>query len=156
MHKKQNRPAIEVASTHYDRLAELAVAAQGRSPGAQCLAEELDRARIVAELPAARLGINDVVTFEYDGLYYYEVQLVFPKDADFKNRRLSVLTPVGAMLLGLAEGQTIHWYGADGRSHRVSVEKVSKATGDGPVAAAEKLSSVESGAWPFSGLDLEA
>jgi regulator of nucleoside diphosphate kinase len=154
MHKKQSRPDIEVASTQYDRLSELAVAARGRSPGAHCLSEELERARIVQELPAIRVGVNDVVTFEYDGSYYHEFELVYPKDADFKSRRLSVLTPVGAMLLGLAEGQSIHWYGADGRSHRVSVDKVSKAANGAP--SAEQASTPESGAWVYSGLDLDA
>ena len=156
MHKKRNRPDIEVARTQYDRLAELAVAARGQSSGAQHLEEELERARIVPELDAARLVINDVVTYEYDGLYYYDVQLVYPKDADFKNRRLSVLTPVGAMLLGLSQGQVIHWYGADGRSHRVSVEKVSKAPNGLPGAAQDQAPAYRSGAWPFLGLDLDA
>ena len=154
MHKKQSRPDIEVASTQHDRLTELAVAARGRSPGAHCLSEELERARIVPELPATRVGVNDVVTFEYDGSYYHEFALVYPKDADFKSRRLSVLTPVGAMLLGLAEGQSIHWYGADGRSHRVSVDKVSKVANGGTSAA--QASASESGSWAYSGLDLDA
>lgn len=154
MHKKQSRPDIEVTSTQYDRLSELAVAARGRSPGAHCLSEELERARIVQELPAIRVGVNDVVTFEYDGSYYHEFELVYPKDADFKSRRLSVLTPVGAMLLGLAEGQSIHWFGADGRSHRVSVDKVSKAAIGGPSSA--PASAPKSGAWAYSGLDLDA
>lgn len=154
MHKKQSRPDIEVESTQYDRLTELAVAARGRSPGAHCLSEELERARIVPELPAIRVGVNDVVTFEYDGSYYHAFELVYPKDADFKSRRLSVLTPVGAMLLGLAEGQSIHWYGADGRSHRVSVDKVSKAANGRP--GATEASAPEPGAWAYSGLDLDA
>jgi regulator of nucleoside diphosphate kinase len=158
MHKKQSRPDIEVTNAQYDRLLELADVARGRSPGAQCLSEELERAKVVGKLGARTVGVNDVVTFEYDGLYYYDVQLVYPKEADFKHRRLSVLTPVGAMLLGLSEGQSIHWYGADKRSHRVSIEKVSKA--------ANRLSSVENAqapanaprkrAWAYSGLDLNA
>lgn len=156
MHKKQLRPEIEVASAEYDRLSDLAVAGFGRSPGADCLSEELERATIVPELAPFTVGINDVVTFEYDGSHYYEFQLVYPTEADFKRRRLSVLTPVGAMLLGLSEGQSIHWYGVDGRSHRVSVDKVSNAINRRPAAAQEQASTSKSDAWPYAGLDLDA
>ena len=34
------------------------------------------------------------------------------------------MTPVGAALIGLAEGQSISWTARDGRSHRLTVEKV--------------------------------
>ena len=63
---------------------------------------------------------------------------------------------MGAMLLGLSDGQAIHWYGVDGRSHRVSVEMVSNAINRRPAAARERPSTSKSGAWPYAGLDLDA
>jgi regulator of nucleoside diphosphate kinase len=64
------------------------------------------------------------VTFAYDGSPYRAFKLVFPYEADIARGRISVLTLVGAMLLGLSEGQTMDWVGADGRTHRLLVEKV--------------------------------
>jgi regulator of nucleoside diphosphate kinase len=34
------------------------------------------------------------------------------------------MTPVGAALIGLAEGQSISWTARDGRKHELTVEKV--------------------------------
>lgn len=155
MHKKQSRPNIEIAGAQYERLSTLAAVA-GRSPGAVCLNEELERAQVVPELRTVTVGVNDVVTFEYDGACYRDFRLVYPDEADFKRRRLSVLTPVGAMLLGLSEGEALHWYGADGRSHRVSVEKVSRTIAPRSSAAPAEPSRPRSRAWPYAGLDLNA
>ena len=38
-----------------------------------------------------------------------EVALVYPHEADINLNRISVLTPVGAALIGLAEGQSIEF-----------------------------------------------
>jgi regulator of nucleoside diphosphate kinase len=38
-----------------------------------------------------------------------EVTLVYPHQADINLNRISVLTPVGAALIGLAEGQSIEF-----------------------------------------------
>ena len=37
------------------------------------------------------------------------MRIVAPEDADIEQRRISVLTPVGAALLGLTVGQKISW-----------------------------------------------
>jgi len=49
------------------------------------------------------------------------VQIVAPEDADIERRRISVLTPVGAALLGLGVGQKISW---DMPDKRVAVLEV--------------------------------
>jgi regulator of nucleoside diphosphate kinase len=44
------------------------------------------------------------------------VRIVAPEDADIESRRISVLTPVGAALLGLTVGQQISWEMPDKRA----------------------------------------
>lgn len=122
--KKDNRPPIVVADDQHERLVDLALSTMDRMPGAVVLFAELARAKTVDRLPQDAIGINSVATFEYDGAHYRDYVLVEPHQADFSKGRISILTPVGAMLLGLSEGQTMEWTGDDGREHRVRVEHV--------------------------------
>jgi regulator of nucleoside diphosphate kinase len=55
------------------------------------------------------------------------VELVYPVDADPLKNRVSVLTPIGAALLGLAQGQSIAWPSRGSGEHTLTVLKV----GDG-------------------------
>jgi regulator of nucleoside diphosphate kinase len=113
-----------VAEADHDLLTDLALTALGKAPGAVLLSEELARAKLVAELPSFVVGIGSVATFTYNGSRYREYELVYPQTADFAKHRISVLTPVGAMLLGLAEGQAIEWTSDDGVTHRIALESV--------------------------------
>jgi regulator of nucleoside diphosphate kinase len=54
------------------------------------------------------------------------VQLVFPADADMEADRISVLTPIGAALIGLSEGQSIEWRTRGGDWKTLTVLKVSE------------------------------
>ncbi|MBX9462674.1 MAG: GreA/GreB family elongation factor [Aquamicrobium sp.] len=45
------------------------------------------------------------------------VTLVFPGEADMAQGKVSILTPIGVALIGLAAGQTIDWTARDNRSH---------------------------------------
>ena len=49
------------------------------------------------------------------------VQLVLPGEADIENGRISVLTPVGAGLIGLSPGQEIEWPDIEGRSRKLRI-----------------------------------
>lgn len=122
--KKDNRPPIVIADDQHERLVDLALSTMDRMPAAVVLFAELARAKTVERLPPDAIGINSVATFEYDGAHYRDFVFVEPHQADFSNGRISILTPVGAMLLGLSEGQTIEWSGADDRAHRMTVEQV--------------------------------
>lgn len=53
-----------------------------------------------------------------------EVSLVYPKDSDPQQGRISVFAPVGAALLGLSVGQTIDWPLPQGRLKRYRVVEV--------------------------------
>jgi regulator of nucleoside diphosphate kinase len=125
--KDYKRPPIVIAEDEHERLTSLALAALDRAPGAVDLFVELSRAKTVKALPDHVVGVGSVATFEYDGSSYREFELVDPHRADITERRISVLTPVGAMLLGLSQGQTIEWVGPDDRTHKVVVENVRAA-----------------------------
>ncbi len=125
--KEYKRPPIVVAEDEHERLTGLALAALDRAPGAVDLFVELSRAKTVKALPEHVVGVGSVATFKYDGSSYREYELVDPHRADIGQRRISVLTPVGAMLLGLSQGQTIEWVGPDDRAHKVVVENVRAA-----------------------------
>lgn len=125
--KAYKRPPIVIAEDEHERLTNLALAALDRAPGAVDLFVELSRAKTVKALPERVVGVGSVATFEYDGSSYRDYELVDPHRADIGQRRISVLTPVGAMLLGLTQGQTIEWVGPDDRKHRVVVENVRAA-----------------------------
>ena len=49
------------------------------------------------------------------------VSLVYPGEADIGRGRISVLTPVGAALLGLSKGQSIDWSTRTGTAKRLTV-----------------------------------
>jgi regulator of nucleoside diphosphate kinase len=95
------------------------------------LREELDRAHI---LPAERLrpdivNLGSLVEFrdEQTGRVQ-EIILVYPIDADIARRRVSVLTPVGAALLGLSVNQTISFHTRTGERRKLTVLKARPAT----------------------------
>ena len=125
--KEYKRPPIVIAEGEHDRLVTLALSALDRAPGAVDLFTELSRAKVVANLPEQVVGVGSVATFEYDGSTYRDYELVDPHRADIAQQRISVLTPVGAMLLGLSAGQSIEWTGPDDRAHKVAVERVRRA-----------------------------
>jgi regulator of nucleoside diphosphate kinase len=91
------------------------------------LHNELDRADVVAspELPRkvvtmhARVRYVDETTGELR-----RVTLVYPHQADASRGRISVLAPVGAALLGLAEGDAIEWDFPHGVRRQLRVERV--------------------------------
>jgi regulator of nucleoside diphosphate kinase len=50
--------------------------------------------------------------------------LAYPEDADISSGRISVLTPVGAALIGLSVGQSIEWETASGGLRSLTVLEV--------------------------------
>ena len=93
----------------------------------EILDAELSRARVVepSDVPA------DVVTMNSRLRYVNRatgssrtVTLVFPAEADFEAGRLSILTPVGCALLGLAVGQSIDWSLPNKRIRKFVVEEL--------------------------------
>lgn len=52
------------------------------------------------------------------------VMLVYPDEADVAQGRISILTPVGAALIGLSVGQSIEWQTPGGGWRSLTVLRV--------------------------------
>lgn len=106
-------PPITLARSIMDRLSGLALAIEHRQPDvAAYLERELDRANVVEDgrLPPKVVTIGSCVQFqEEDTGTLHQATLCWPAEEDVAAQRVSVLTPVGAALIGLREGQSIAW-----------------------------------------------
>ncbi|MCM5559618.1 nucleoside diphosphate kinase regulator [Pleomorphomonas sp. JP5] len=125
--RRRRLPAITLARSDHERLANLADALADRDPkAADQLAAELDRARVVADnrLAEGTVRMGAVVRFSLDGAEPRTIRLVYPGEADIEQGRISVLTPVGAALIGLTAGQSIDWADRDGKTRQLQVLEV--------------------------------
>jgi regulator of nucleoside diphosphate kinase len=123
------KPGIIVSEMDQRRLTDLAAAASENAPAvARELIAEMERARVVPTRsvpPTVQMG--STVRFRSDDAQERTVTLVFPGLADIGEGRISILTPIGAALIGLSEGQTISWVTRDGRERRLTVLEVKTA-----------------------------
>jgi regulator of nucleoside diphosphate kinase len=125
--RSRSVPQIIISNADYDRLSDLANASLQRLPEvAQELLDELDRAQIVEgnAVPADVVRMGSTVTFKSDDGQTRTMTLVYPVDESLDQHRISVMTPIGAALIGLGVGQSISWPGRDGKQHRLTVTKV--------------------------------
>ena len=111
--KAQARPAIQIRETDAERISNLAIEAEDRLPQvAELLLAEINRATIVEDsrLPQNVVALQSTVKFldEASGIER-TLQLVYPQHADIAAGRISILSLVGAGLLGLKPGQSISW-----------------------------------------------
>lgn len=132
LNEKYKKPNVFVTEPDYRILSKAAVAASNVLPGARLLVEELDRAIFTSDstdLRFAKLG-SEVEFQEAETGRIRRVQLCLPREADMNEGRLSVLTPVGAALIGLPDKSRFRWVGTDGRVRELKVLRV-----DDPVMA---------------------
>jgi len=111
-----------------EALADMAVGVEKRLPEVSAmLIEEISRATIhtQARMPRDVITMSSQVDFIDEGSGTLRtVQLVYPQDADIDAGRISILTPIGAGLIGLRPGQSIRWPDRDGRMRKLSVVAV--------------------------------
>ncbi|WP_407179739.1 nucleoside diphosphate kinase regulator [Bradyrhizobium sp. STM 3562] len=106
-------PPITLMEDEAKRLAALASSSAVLFPRvAHFLAREIERASVVAD----NSGLRSVVRMGSQVRYcddntgeVRDVVLVYPHEADITLKRVSVLTPVGAALIGLSVGQAIEF-----------------------------------------------
>lgn len=128
--KALRRPAIQMIDSEADTLTTLALGAESRVPEVvEMLLNEIERATIVPEKKIS----PDVVTMRSVVEFIDEangadrtVQLVYPREADISAGRISILTPIGAGLIGMKTGQSILWPDRDGRERKLTIVKVSR------------------------------
>lgn len=124
------RPPVVLSETDAERLAALALQMEPRAPEVTgLLLEELDRAIVRPDLLIADgvVGMGSRVEFvdEAHG-EPRTIQLVYPGEADIAAGRISILTHVGAGLIGLAEGQSILWPDREGHERPLRIVRVER------------------------------
>lgn len=94
---------------------------------AHVLLRELDRADCVADdqIGPDIVRMNSRVEFVLDNKDTHTLALVAPHEADVDKGMVSVLTPVGAALIGLKPGQMMMMRSYEGNLHKVRVTAVS-------------------------------
>lgn len=110
------KPEIIVITTDYERLEMLIGSLPHASTMGAELLDELQRAQVVEphEVPPTVVTMNSTVRFMLEPRNEEFCRtLVYPKDVT-DSSTISVLSPVGSALLGLAEGSSIEWSGPNG------------------------------------------
>lgn len=128
--KARARPLIQIRETDAERIGNLAIEAEERLPQvAELLLAEINRARIVqnSKLPADVVAMQSIVKFadEASGVER-TLQLVYPQAADIEAGRISILSLVGAGLLGLRPGQSISWPDRAGKQRALRIIEVNQ------------------------------
>lgn len=88
------------------------------------LSDELKTANIVdeEEMPTDVIRFNSMVRVAFENGIEKTVQLVIPMDKDFKNNKISVLTPMGSALMGYSTGDSVIWDFPNGKQKITIVE----------------------------------
>jgi regulator of nucleoside diphosphate kinase len=130
MSSATDRPAIVITEEDFKRLDQLATSGESsHHPVAEILAAELDRAVVC---PAEKVA-PDVVTMNARVTFHVGADsprqtrtLVYPEDypADGSGGYLSVMTPLGAALVGLRAGASVEYETVNGGSQLLTVDAV--------------------------------
>jgi regulator of nucleoside diphosphate kinase len=122
---------IWLTAQDYNRLrhllAELTRQSRGMQAGVETLEELLDLARIVQpeKVPGNVVTMNSRVLYEDVSTGEKgTVTIVYPADADPSNQKISVLSPVGAALLGEAESSEVELPLPHGQTRRIRIGSV--------------------------------
>ena len=135
LHELTLSPDIVLSTEDHRILTRLALAGINvDSDVADDLLYELERASIVppTEVPHDAVRMGSRVRYRTGEGDQREVTLVFPSDADIDRNFVSVMTPVGAALIGLRRGQSITWLTRDGRKQMLTALMVFPPQSDEP------------------------
>jgi regulator of nucleoside diphosphate kinase len=127
----RERPPVHLLAAESDLVAGLALRAEHRQPVvAAMLLDEIERAELHApdDMPDGYVRLNSRVTFiDERTRQMREVQVVVPANANIAAGRISILTPMGAALYGLADGASINWPDLDGIERPIRIMRVEQA-----------------------------
>ena len=126
------KPPIHLIDAEYDIIADLALGLERQSPDlSKMLLDEIDRAEIHAPgaMPANVVTIgSEVEVLDAHTGATRQLRLVLPSEADVDAGRVSILTPIGAGLIGLRKGQSIEWPYRTGETRMLKILKVTRPT----------------------------
>ena len=128
------KPEVVIDANQYERLASLARDAARTIPDiGERLLEEIERANVVPseKLPPDVVTVGSEVTYEDSATGRTQtVRIAYPAQADVGRGLISVLTPIGAGLIGLSAGQSIDWEMKDGSIRRLTLLNVTRPEAD--------------------------
>ncbi|PPQ17148.1 hypothetical protein CV770_22550 [Bradyrhizobium sp. AC87j1] len=120
-------PPVMLSEADRDRLYAIAISAltnSRRASSASNVLREISRAKIVPddELPKNVVAVNSHVDVR-DNVAdtTRQVVLVMPDETSKQPNAVSVLSPLGAALIGLSEGHSVEWCSAIGEPSSVTV-----------------------------------
>ena len=89
------------------------------------LVGELETALIFdeTEMPEDVIRFNSAITITSKNDWQRKFKLVMPNKSDVKNHQVSILTPMGAAVIGYAEGDSLKWEFPSGEQ-QLTIEKV--------------------------------
>ena len=126
--KRMSRPAIVLTAEDHLLLSRtVSGAGDGLADLAAELARELDRARILPEGRSSpdHVRIGSRVSFRDEATGKAStIKLVRPEEADVDAGRISVMTPIGVALIGMAAQKSINWATRSGEIRRLTVTEV--------------------------------
>lgn len=121
-------PPITLCAADAERLRMLSSLSHRVSPEvADFLEGELERARVLPDedVPASFIRMGSRVRFRDDGTGLSTlVVLVYPGEEDVERHHVSILSPVGAALIGLTPGQSIVFASPHGRRRKLTILEV--------------------------------
>lgn len=124
------RPPIQICESDAERISDLALDLEPRQPQiAALLLAEINRAKVVPDgkLPSDVAAMQSTIRFSDEASGTERtLQLVYPHEADIEQGRISILSLVGAGLLGLRPGQSISWPDRGEHERRLTVIEVTR------------------------------
>jgi regulator of nucleoside diphosphate kinase len=106
------QPSILLSTVDFNRLEQLADGMPRNHAGASALLREIARADIADpwDMPPSVVTMNSTVRFVIENTgEQCTLTLTYPRDMEPRADQLSVLSPVGTALIGLAVGDSIEW-----------------------------------------------
>lgn len=148
-HHPVRLPPVIISEADREKLCAVATSALslGRmAPAASNLLREIYRATIVPNdhLPANVVGINSYVDVR-DNVAgtSRRIVLVLPDGVSRQPNAVSVLSPLGAALMGLSEGSSIEWCTASGDRRSVTVLRSTPSAARSPTLADMHVAQLE-------------
>lgn len=122
------QPPLVLDERDESRLRRLAEQALDTAPEvARRLLDEIDRAEVLPPeaMPEDVVRIGSMVTYQdRNSGSIRTIRLVLPHEADVSAMRISVVSPIGAALIGLSAGQSIGWQIREGTEQVLTVVRV--------------------------------
>jgi regulator of nucleoside diphosphate kinase len=122
-----NLPPVVFSEADRDRLYAIAISALANkrmAPAASNVLREISRAKIVPndQLPMNVVAVNSHVDVRDNVVgTNRRVVIVLPEEMSTQPNAVSVLSPLGAALIGLSEGYSVEWCTASGERSNVTV-----------------------------------